>query len=78
VKIVVFIIALLASAAAYAADSCSSFKQECIASDKGPDNASASAKCERARIACIADCKTGRKYFVGPFNGQQHPISVCS
>jgi hypothetical protein len=69
---------VLAGAPAPAADSCSMWKQTCIASGPATDTPGNVRKCTDAAKVCLADCKKGQKYFVGPFNGQHHPVDSCS
>lgn len=61
-----------------AAESCSSWKQTCIASSPNTKIEDNIQKCSAAAKDCQARCKKGQKnYFVGPFNGQQHPVDTC-
>lgn len=61
-----------------AAETCSSWKQTCIASSPNTKIEDNIQKCSAAAKDCQARCKKGQKsYFVGPFNGQQHPVDSC-
>ena len=51
------------------AESCSTMRGACIASYSGMDQAGGIKKCTDAANVCVASCKKGQKYFVGPFNG---------
>jgi hypothetical protein len=60
------------------AESCSTMRGTCIASYSGADQAGGIKKCTDAANVCVASCKKGQKYFVGPFNGALHPVDTCS
>lgn len=60
------------------AESCTTMRETCIGSYKGTDQASSRKKCAEAANVCIASCKKGQKYFVGPFNGALHPVDTCN
>ena len=69
---------ILVSTSAFA-DSCSQWKQTCISSkSQTMDPAGDIKKCTEAANVCRAQCKKEQKVFVGPFNGQHHPVDSCN
>jgi hypothetical protein len=74
----IIILLALSITPAVAADSCSSWKQFCTSSSPTATTDDSTKKCTAAANECIARCKKGQKYFVGPFNGRLHPVDTCS
>jgi len=60
------------------ADSCSQWRNTCISSGPPADGDKNLKKCAAAADECKIQCKKGQKVFVGPFNGQHHPVTSCN
>lgn len=72
------ILATLLAGAPASADSCSQWRNTCISSGPPADGDKNVKKCTAAADECRAQCKKGQKVFVGPFNGQHHPVTSCN